>query len=79
MIVINGMSPGPVLEANLGDQVIVNVLNNMTNETAVHWHGQYQRGTNFMDGTYAITQVGEAYLGCGGGGGGGGGVVVVFG
>ena len=57
MIVVNGMSPGPVLEANLGDRLIINVFNNLTNETAVHWHGQYQRGTNFMDGTYAITQV----------------------
>ena len=57
MIVINGMSPGPVLEANLGDRLIINVFNNMTNETTIHWHGQYLQNENFMDGSYSITQV----------------------
>lgn len=57
MIVVNGMSPGPVLEGNLGDRLIINVLNNMTNETTIHWHGQYLQNENFMDGTYSITQV----------------------
>lgn len=59
MLLINGMSPGPVLEANFGDRVIINVFNNCTNETSMHWHGQYLRGENFMDGTYSITQVSD--------------------
>lgn len=58
VITINGNSPGPVLEANLGDQVIVNVYNNMTNETSIHWHALKQNGTNYYDGTYSITQCG---------------------
>ncbi|KAK4687235.1 L-serine dehydratase, partial [Tremellales sp. Uapishka_1] len=63
MIVINGLSPGPVVEANLGDRLIINVSNNMTNETAMHWHGQSQRGSNYMDGTYAITQYTDGMFG----------------
>ena len=59
MIVVNGMSPGPVLEGNVGDRLIINVYNNMTNETAVHWHGMFLQNENFMDGTYSITQVNE--------------------
>ncbi|KAL1405360.1 hypothetical protein Q8F55_008991 [Vanrija albida] len=58
VITINGLSPGPVLEANLGDRVIVHVYNNMTNETAIHWHALKQNGTNYYDGTYSITQCG---------------------
>ena len=58
MILVNGLSPGPVLEANFGDRLIINVFNNMTNETTIHWHGQYLRDQNFMDGTYSLTQCG---------------------
>ncbi|ORX33462.1 Cupredoxin [Kockovaella imperatae] len=58
MIVINGMSPGPMLEGNLGDRFVINVYNNMTNETTIHWHGMYLRNQNFMDGTYSVTQCG---------------------
>ncbi|KAF8306373.1 hypothetical protein DL93DRAFT_2088718 [Clavulina sp. PMI_390] len=58
MVVVNGISPGPTIEANFGDTIIVNVVNKLENATAIHWHGQYQNGTNFYDGTVGITQCG---------------------
>lgn len=56
MLVINGQSPGPVIEANLGDRIIVNIHNDMSNDTSMHWHGMYMRGMPWMDGTATITQ-----------------------
>ena len=44
MLLVNGKFPGPVIEANEGDQLIVHVNNNMTIPSAIHWHGQYQNG-----------------------------------
>ncbi|KAH9947844.1 multicopper oxidase [Amylocystis lapponica] len=58
MLVVNGQFPGPTIEANEGDRIIVNVTNNLPNATAIHWHGLYQRGTNYYDGTQGITQCG---------------------
>lgn len=58
MFVVNGMFPGPTIEINQGDRLIVNVQNNLPNATAIHWHGLFQNGTNFYDGTEGITQCG---------------------
>ncbi|PCH37424.1 multicopper oxidase [Wolfiporia cocos MD-104 SS10] len=58
MLVVNGLFPGPTIEANTGDRIIVNVTNNMVNATTVHWHGLYQNGTNYYDGSDAVTQCG---------------------
>ncbi|KAK3115509.1 hypothetical protein LTR53_005045 [Teratosphaeriaceae sp. CCFEE 6253] len=49
--------PGPLIEANWGDTIIVHVKNSMQNNgSTVHWHGQRQNGTNEMDGVASITQ-----------------------
>lgn len=56
MIVINGQFPGPVIRCNKGDVVVVHVENKGTNATSIHWHGIYQNGSNWMDGTVGITQ-----------------------
>ncbi|KAF2270971.1 hypothetical protein CC78DRAFT_7528 [Lojkania enalia] len=56
MILINGMFPGPLVECNEGDEIVVRVHNRATNATSIHWHGLYQNGTNWMDGTVGITQ-----------------------
>jgi FtsP/CotA-like multicopper oxidase with cupredoxin domain len=56
MLVINGQFPGPLIRVNRGDRVLVNVTNEMTNGTSIHWHGMFQNGTNWMDGTVGITQ-----------------------
>ncbi|KAM0786984.1 hypothetical protein ACM66B_002402 [Microbotryomycetes sp. NB124-2] len=58
MLVVNGLFPGPTIEVNEDDRIIVNVTNLMTNSTAIHWHGLYQRGTPYFDGTNGITQCG---------------------
>lgn len=56
MILINEEYPGPMIEVNEGDTIVVHVDNQGINATAIHWHGMYQNGTNHMDGTVGITQ-----------------------
>lgn len=56
MMLINGQFPGPMIEVNEDDTVVVHVDNQAANATSLHWHGIYQNGTNFMDGTVGITQ-----------------------
>ncbi|KAF5364359.1 hypothetical protein D9756_001110 [Leucocoprinus leucothites] len=59
--VLNGIHPGPLISINKGDSVEINVVNQLTNAdmivgTSIHWHGMFQRKTNFMDGTEGVTQ-----------------------
>ena len=35
----NGTFPGPTIEANVGDTLIVNFTNKLNTSTTVHWHG----------------------------------------
>lgn len=56
MISVNGLFPGPMIEANEGDTLVIEVDNQSVNATAIHFHGIFQNGTNFMDGTSGITQ-----------------------
>lgn len=35
----NGSVPGPLIEANVGDRIIVHFMNNLPEATTVHWHG----------------------------------------
>lgn len=56
MVLINAMFPGPLIECNEGDEIVVHVQNRASNATSVHWHGLFQNGTNWMDGTVGITQ-----------------------
>ena len=39
VLAYNGSSPGPTLEANEGDKVIVHFVNDLDEPTTVHWHG----------------------------------------
>jgi FtsP/CotA-like multicopper oxidase with cupredoxin domain len=57
MYAINGQFPGPVIRLNEGDRLLINVTNELSEPTTMHWHGLYQNGTNWMDGTAGITQV----------------------
>src|SRR5664279_501500 len=50
----NGMVPGPEIRVTEGDNCRFIVTNNMTQSTAVHWHGLYV--PNAMDGVPFITQ-----------------------
>ncbi|KIJ50346.1 multicopper oxidase [Sphaerobolus stellatus SS14] len=59
--VINGQFPGPVLKANKGDTVFVNVVNNlndpnMRKSTSIHWHGILQPRNAQNDGSAFVTQ-----------------------
>ncbi|KAB5517485.1 multicopper like protein [Coniochaeta sp. 2T2.1] len=59
MLFINGKFPGPLIEVNRGDRLVVNVTNHRTkNATTMHWHGLFQNGTNWFDGTAGVTQCG---------------------
>jgi len=56
MLTINGQFPGPMIECNEGDTLIIEVDNQSVNATSLHFHGVFQNGTNWMDGTTGITQ-----------------------
>ena len=45
----NGQLPGPVIQARVGDKVIVHLKNELPQPTTIHWHGM--RVPNEMDGT----------------------------
>jgi hypothetical protein len=53
---VNGQFPGPAVTAAVGDVILVHVHNNLSDATAIHWHGMHQRGTPFMDGVPGVTQ-----------------------
>lgn len=56
-LLINGQMPGPAIEANWGDTVVVTVNNKLTNNgTSIHFHGVRQNLTNEYDGVPSITQ-----------------------
>jgi hypothetical protein len=50
----NGVSPGPVLEAVVGDRVRVYVTNQLPEATSIHWHGILV--PYGMDGVAGLTQ-----------------------
>jgi len=56
MVTINGQFPGPMIECNEGDTLVIEIDNQSVNATSMHFHGIYQNGTNFMDGTTGMTQ-----------------------
>jgi iron transport multicopper oxidase len=59
IVLINGQFPGPLLEAELDDILVVHVKNNLpTNEeVTIHFHGMRMRQTPQMDGMAHITQI----------------------
>jgi FtsP/CotA-like multicopper oxidase with cupredoxin domain len=46
----NGQYPGPMIQANKGDQILVYVINNLDDNVTIHWHGIFQKGTTYYDG-----------------------------
>nr|ACO53431.1 laccase 5 [Trametes sp. C30] len=60
-IVVNGVFPGPLIQAQKGDRFQLNVVDQLTNHTmlkstSIHWHGFFQHGTNWADGPAFINQ-----------------------
>ena len=59
MIVVNGQSPGPLIEANTGDRIRVRVNNQLESwSTSIHWHGINQNDSPWMDGVEGVSQCG---------------------
>ncbi|KAJ4267592.1 hypothetical protein NW762_003701 [Fusarium torreyae] len=56
MLLVNGQSPGPVLEFTQDDFVIVKVHNQSPQEITVHYHGIEMKGTPWSDGVPGVTQ-----------------------
>ncbi|KAI0246639.1 laccase T2 copper depleted [Lactifluus subvellereus] len=57
----DGVFPGPLIKANKGDDFAINVINQLTDDTmdlptSIHWHGIFQRTTNYADGAAFVTQ-----------------------
>ncbi|KAJ5801107.1 uncharacterized protein N7518_003175 [Penicillium psychrosexuale] len=59
-LTINGSLPGPTLEVNWGDEVVIHLRNSLPNTvhngTSLHIHGLRQHYTNPMDGVVSVTQ-----------------------
>jgi len=54
---LNGEIPGPTIEANRGDTLVVRLTNNLPQPTMIHWHGI--RVPASMDGTGAVQRAVE--------------------
>ncbi|KAL2200169.1 multicopper oxidase-domain-containing protein [Corynascus similis CBS 632.67] len=49
--------PGPTIEADWGDYIVVNVYNDLQdNGTSIHWHGIRQVGDSNQDGVNGVTE-----------------------
>ncbi|KAJ1727134.1 ferroxidase fet3 [Coemansia biformis] len=58
VIGVNGAWPPPELHASLNDTLVVEIRNSLDKPTALHAHGLFQNGTNYMDGPVMVTQCG---------------------
>ena len=55
---LEGLFPGPTIQARSGDRIVLRVHNDLDTETtAIHFHGIRHIGSNSMDGTPGLTQV----------------------
>ena len=54
---INGQWPIPPITATVGDRVVVDVHNQLGNQTtSLHFHGLYMNGSSHMDGAVGASQ-----------------------
>ncbi|CAG8642740.1 5731_t:CDS:2, partial [Dentiscutata heterogama] len=53
---VNKQYPAPIIQANYGDRLLINVTNKLGEPSTIHWHGIFQTGTNFYDGVPGVTQ-----------------------
>ena len=49
------MYPGPTIEVNQGDRLIVKVQNNLPNSTSIHWHGLVREITILKGSPFLLT------------------------
>ncbi|KAK4270455.1 hypothetical protein QN277_023491 [Acacia crassicarpa] len=66
IVTVNGKFPGPTLYAREGDNVLVKVVNRVSYNVSIHWHGVRQLRTGWSDGPAYITQCpiepGQSYV-----------------
>ncbi|KAJ7513172.1 laccase [Mycena galericulata] len=60
-VLAGGTFPGPLIKGNKGDRFQLNVEDKLTDtrmvtDTSIHWHGLFQKGTNWADGPAMVTQ-----------------------
>ncbi|KAF7354022.1 Laccase I [Mycena venus] len=60
-VLAGGTFPGPIIKGNKGDHFFINVEDKLTDNTmvvntSIHWHGLFQKGTNWADGPAWVTQ-----------------------
>ncbi|KAK7055299.1 multicopper oxidase/laccase [Favolaschia claudopus] len=60
-VVAGGTFPGTPILANEGDRLLINVVDKLTDatmlrSTSIHWHGVFQHGISWADGTAFVTQ-----------------------
>ncbi|KAF1931350.1 multicopper oxidase [Didymella exigua CBS 183.55] len=56
MIFINGQYPGPLLELQQDDWIEIEVVNSMSFNSSIHFHGIHQTNTPWADGVPGLTQ-----------------------
>ncbi|XP_065853315.1 laccase-17-like [Euphorbia lathyris] len=56
VVTVNEKFPGPRLIAREGDRVIVKVVNHVSNNISIHWHGIRQLTSGWADGPAYVTQ-----------------------
>ncbi|KAK7255783.1 hypothetical protein RIF29_29202 [Crotalaria pallida] len=56
ILTVNGKFPGPPLVAREGDRVLVKVVNHISNNVTIHWHGIRQITSGWADGPAYVTQ-----------------------
>ncbi|KAG8387880.1 hypothetical protein BUALT_Bualt02G0067500 [Buddleja alternifolia] len=63
---VNGKFPGPRIVAREGDRVVIKVVNNVSNNVSIHWHGVRQLMSGWADGPAYVTQCpiqsGQSYV-----------------
>ncbi|EFN74336.1 Laccase-4 [Camponotus floridanus] len=50
------MIPGPSIDVCEGDKIVVDVINKMDSELTIHWHGVFQKGSQYYDGVPFVNQ-----------------------
>ncbi|GAV76566.1 Cu-oxidase domain-containing protein/Cu-oxidase_2 domain-containing protein/Cu-oxidase_3 domain-containing protein [Cephalotus follicularis] len=66
ILTVNGQFPGPRIIAREGDRLVIKVVNHVTYNVTLHWHGVRQLRSGWADGPAYITQcpiqTGQSYV-----------------
>ncbi|XVE79671.1 hypothetical protein DITRI_Ditri14bG0076800 [Diplodiscus trichospermus] len=66
IVSVNGQFPGTRIVAREGDQLLIKVVNHVSNNISIHWHGIRQLRSGWADGPAYVTQcpiqTGQSYV-----------------